>query len=77
MCFRVIKIKTAKNISLDRGVINGKAGKAAVLSKISDTLTLSQPGRGADYARPLALLHLKFSMITPLLYLYSLKFTPL
>ena len=26
-----------------RGVINGKAGKAAALSKFSDTLTLSQP----------------------------------
>ena len=29
-----------------RGVINGKAGKAAALPKFSDTLTLSQP-RGA------------------------------
>jgi hypothetical protein len=27
-----------------RGVINGKVGKAAALSKFSDTLTLSQPG---------------------------------
>ena len=33
----------------NRGVINGKAGKAAALPKFSDTLTLSQP-RGADYA---------------------------
>ena len=38
-----------------RGVINGKAGKAATLPKFSDALTLSQPG-GADYAHPLALL---------------------
>ena len=38
-----------------RGVINGKAGKAAALPKFSDTLTLSQP-RGADYAHPLDLL---------------------
>ena len=37
-----------------RGVINGKAGKAAALPKFSDTLTLLQP-RGADYAHPLAL----------------------
>ena len=29
-----------------RGVINGKAGKAAALPKFSDTLTLSQPGEG-------------------------------
>ena len=34
-----------------RGVINGKAGKAAALPKFSDMLTLSQPG-GADYAHP-------------------------
>ena len=38
-----------------RGVINGKAGKAAALPKFSDTLTLSQP-EGADYTHPLALL---------------------
>ena len=38
-----------------RGVFNGKAGKAAALPKFSDTLTLSQPGGGADYAHPLAL----------------------
>ena len=38
-----------------RGVINGKAGKAAALPKFSDMLTLSQPG-GADYAHPLTLL---------------------
>ena len=29
-----------------RGVINGKAGKAAALPKFSDMLTLSQPGWG-------------------------------
>jgi hypothetical protein len=39
-----------------RGVINGKAAKAAAL--FSDTLTLSQP-KGADYAQPLALPRLK------------------
>ena len=48
-----------------RGVINGKAGKAAALPKFSDTLTLSQSG-GADYASPLALSHLKKFLITPL-----------
>ena len=41
-----------------RGVINGKAGKAAALPKFSDMLTLSQP-EGADYAHPLALPHQK------------------
>ena len=35
-----------------RGVINGKADKAAALPKFSDLLTLSQSG-GADYAHPL------------------------
>ena len=40
-----------------RGVINGKAGKAAALPKFSDSLTLSQPG-GSDYAHTLALPHL-------------------
>ena len=34
-----------------RGVIYGKAGKAAALPKFSDTLNLSQP-EGADYAHP-------------------------
>ena len=43
-----------------RGVINGKAGKAAVLPKFLDTLTLPQSGGWADYAQPLALPHLKF-----------------
>ena len=51
-----------------RGVINGKAGKAAASPKFSDTLTLSQSG-GADYAPPLALSHLKIFVITPLLLL--------
>jgi len=49
-----------------RGVINGKAGKAAALPKFSNTLTLSQWGEGADYAQPLALPHLIFFGITPL-----------
>ena len=49
----------------NRGVINGKAGKAAALPKFSDTLTLSQP-RGGDYAHPLALLGQPNSVITPL-----------
>ena len=48
-----------------RGIINGKAGKAAASPKFLYTLTLSQSG-GADYTQPLALLHLKFYMITPL-----------
>ena len=42
-----------------------KASKAA-LPKFLDTLTLSQPGRGADYAHPLALLASNNSLITPL-----------
>ena len=46
-----------------RGIINGKAGKAAALPKFSDTLTLSQSGE-ANYAQPLALPHLKFFVIT-------------
>ena len=41
------------------GVINGKAGKVAVLPKFSDMLTQSLP-RGADYDHSLALPHLKF-----------------
>ena len=48
-----------------RGVINGKAGKAAALAKFSDTLTLSQ-SEGADHAQPLALPHLKIFVITSL-----------
>ena len=40
-----------KHVADFRGVINGKAGKAAALPKFS----LSQP-EGADYAHPLALL---------------------
>ena len=48
-----------------RGVINGKAGKAAALPKFSDLLTLSQSG-WADYAQPLALLGLKNYVIKPL-----------
>jgi hypothetical protein len=62
---------------LTRGVINGKAGKAATLPKFSDTLTLSQPEREEDYAHSLAPPRLKFSMLTHLLDLYSLKFAPL
>ena len=41
-----------------RGVINGKAGKAAALPKFSDMLSLLQSGLGADYAQTLALPHL-------------------
>ena len=48
-----------------RGVINGKAGKAAALPKFSDTLTLSQSGEQIKYAPPLALPHLKFSCLRP------------
>ena len=40
-------------------VINGKAGRTAVSPKFSDTLTLYQPGGGADYAHTLALPGLK------------------
>ena len=40
-----------------RGVINGKASKAAALPQFLDTFTLSQP---------FALPHLNFSVITPL-----------
>ena len=63
------RIQNYNSISntLFRGVINGKAGEAAALPNFSDTLTLSQP-RGADYAQPLALPHLKFSDIMPLLF---------
>ena len=43
-----------------RGVINGKAGKAAALPKFSD--------RGTDYAHPLALPCLKKLVIIPLRY---------
>ena len=43
-----------------RGIINGKAGKAVALPKFSDTITLSQPGGGADCAHSLALPHLNF-----------------
>ena len=40
--------------------------KASVLTKLSDTLTLSPP-RGADYAHILTLLGKKMSMIMPLI----------
>ena len=40
------KIKgQSQSYSNNRGAINGKAGKAAALSKFSHTLTLSQPGQ--------------------------------
>ena len=55
-----------KNIILLRGVINGKADKAAALPKFSDTLTLSQ-SEGADYVHPLALPPLQIFVIPPLL----------
>jgi hypothetical protein len=48
----------ATNAIHARGVVNGKAGKAAALPKFLDTLTLSQP-EGADYTHPLALPCLK------------------
>ena len=53
-----------------RGVINGKADKAAVLPKFSDTLilTLSQSGGRADYAWTLALPHVQFFVITSLIW---------
>ena len=38
--------------SIDRGVINGKGGKAAALHKFSDTLTLSQPKGGGRLCPP-------------------------
>ena len=44
---------------MNRDVINGKARNTAALSKFFDTLNLSQSGRGADYAQPLDLTHLK------------------
>ena len=54
-----------------RGVINGKAGKAAALPKFSAMLSprVFNPIsiKGADYAHPLALSHLKIVMITPAL----------
>ena len=45
-----------------RGVINDKADKAA----FRYVKPISQQGGGADYAHPLALPHLKNSLITPL-----------
>ena len=45
--------------------VDGKASKTAALTKFSVTLTLSQSG-GAYYAHPLALSHLKNSVIMPL-----------
>ena len=59
------KTKSNKCDANCRGVINGKAGKAAALSKFSYTLIPSQSG-GADYTQQLALPHLNFSVITPL-----------
>ena len=58
-------IATFQRRLIDRGVINGKTGKAVAIPKFSDMLTLSQTG-GADYAHPLALLALKNSLIMPL-----------
>ena len=51
-----------------RGVINGKAGKAAALSKVPDTLTLSQPvgGRGQITTTHWLCLTCKIFVITPL-----------
>ena len=50
---------------MTRDVINDKEVKATALPKFSDMLTLSLP-RGVDYAHPLVLPHLKFTMITPM-----------
>ena len=52
---------------ISRGVVNGKAGKAAAVPTFSDTLTLSQSGVGgrSDYAQLFALTHLNFFAITP------------
>ena len=58
MFYTVFRIKL-------RGVINGKAGKAAAFPKFSDMLTLYQPG-GPDYAHiahPLALSCLEKSVL--------------
>ena len=63
MFFCVIKIKTAKKISLDRGVINGKAGKAAALSKFSDTYVNSIPTRRGRADHP----HIFSPKILPLI----------
>ena len=61
----ILSINTVILHSNIKGVINGKAGKAAALPKFSDTLTLSQPGE-ADYAHSLALPHRKnFSDYAP------------
>ena len=47
-CFKDRKIVDENNLKSEyyynRGVINGKAGKAAALPKFLDTLTLSQSG---------------------------------
>ena len=67
---RASLIKLSKYITNDlqsRGVISGKAGKAAALPKFLDSLTIFQRwGGGADYAHPLALPHVKHFWITPL-----------
>ena len=47
-----------QGLPAQQGLINGKAGKAAALLKLSDMLTPSYPG-GTDYAHPLALPCLK------------------
>ena len=57
--------RTSLFVGYNLGVIHGKAGKAAAFPKFSDILTQSQSGGGVDYAHPLALPHLKFSVITP------------
>ena len=65
--YAILSLDTINKSNYMRDEINGKADKTAALPKLSDALTLSELG-GADYAHPLALSHLKFSVIT-LLYI--------
>ena len=62
-------LPTQLQVAVYRDVINGKAGKTAALSQFLDTYVnpISIKGWGADYAHPLALPQMKFSMTTPLL----------
>ena len=52
-----------------RGVINGKADKAAALPKFSHKITISETGR-ADYAYPLPCLPKKIPDYASDMYLY-------
>ena len=63
--FLLLELKTMNaHLVRHRGVINGKAGKAAALPKFSDMLTLCQSG-GADYAQP-------FGFVSPIIHSYSI-----